>query len=261
MCRRHLRGRHIAAGHAPDHSSDKQTCPVSVIRVEQVKRASLADQTALLLLERVRAGEWALGARLPGETTLGPQLGVGRSTVREAIRQLAGQGVLETRQGLGVFVRALEPRTDWDSVLRQADIVHVVESRIAIEVEAAALAADRRTPTDLEAIDHALAARALDTQSVEEFVAADMAFHRSVVAAAHNDVLLDLFDGFAARVRAAMIDMLHLRPGVRVNCDGDPASSDHEAHAAIAQAVAARAGEEAARRSREHLLSLKESLS
>lgn len=115
-----------------------------------------------MLLERVRAGEWALGARLPGETTLGPQLGVGRSTVREAIRQLAGQGVLETRQGLGVFVRALEPRTDWDSVLRQADIVHVVESRIAIEVEAAALAADRRTPTDLEAIDHALGARAGD---------------------------------------------------------------------------------------------------
>ena len=53
----------------------------------QVRRTPLAEQAADLLLERIRGGEWALGAKLPGESTLGPQLGVGRSTVREAIRQ------------------------------------------------------------------------------------------------------------------------------------------------------------------------------
>ncbi|HZU93959.1 MAG TPA: GntR family transcriptional regulator, partial [Microbacterium sp.] len=56
----------------------------------QIQRTPLADQAADLLLGRIRAGEWQLGQKLPGETTLGPQLGVGRSTVREAIRQLAG---------------------------------------------------------------------------------------------------------------------------------------------------------------------------
>lgn len=107
----------------------------------QVQRASLADQAAGLLLERIRAGEWQIGAKLPGETTLGPQLGVGRSTVREAIRQLAGRGVLQTRQGAGVFVTALDVSDEWDVVLRQADIAAVIEGRIAIETEAAALAA------------------------------------------------------------------------------------------------------------------------
>src|SRR5690242_21276334 len=115
----------------------------------QVRRAPLADQAADLLLARVRSGEWHLGAKLPGETTLAPQLGVGRSTVREAIRQLAGRGVLASRQGAGVFVIALDAPEDWDAVLRRADIVSVIEGRIAIETEAAALAAARRTPAEI----------------------------------------------------------------------------------------------------------------
>ena len=73
-----------------------------------VRRESLADQAAELLLARIRDGEWRIGAKLPGETTLAPQLGVGRSTTREAIRILAGRGILATRQGAGVFVTAVD---------------------------------------------------------------------------------------------------------------------------------------------------------
>ncbi|MCF8607948.1 GntR family transcriptional regulator, partial [Gordonia sp. HY442] len=51
--------------------------------VGRVQRVPLADQAAAVLLDRIRGGEWKLGAKLPGETTLAPQLGVGRSTVRE----------------------------------------------------------------------------------------------------------------------------------------------------------------------------------
>src|SRR5690606_9510673 len=146
---------------------------------------SMADQAAELLLERIRSGEWALGARLPGETTLAAQLGVGRSTIREAVRQLAGKGVLDSRQGAGVFVTALDVREDWDTVLRRADIVAVIEARVAIEAEAAALAAQRRTPADLRAIRRALAARAAHRSGIEEHVDADTAFHRGIVVAAH----------------------------------------------------------------------------
>src|SRR6218665_2081498 len=122
----------------------------------QIQRTPLADQAADLLLDRIRSGEWQLGQKLPGETTLAPQLGVGRSTVREAIRQLAGRGVLATRQGSGVFVTALDAPEDWDAVLRRADIISVIEARIAIESEAASLAVLRRTATDIRAIRRAL---------------------------------------------------------------------------------------------------------
>ena len=60
------------------------------------------------------------------ETTLAPQLGVGRSTVREAIRQLAGRGILATRQGAGVFVVALDAPEDWTRTVARADILAVI---------------------------------------------------------------------------------------------------------------------------------------
>ena len=189
----------------------------------QIHRHPLAAQAAEVLLTRIRAGEWQLGHRLPGETTLAAQLGVGRSTLREAIRELAGRGVLESRQGAGVFVTALDAAEDWDTVLRRSDIVTVIEARIAIEAEGAALAARRRTPADLRAMLRALAARAESGDSVEGLVDADTAFHRTVVAAAHNDILLELFNAFVPRSRHAMIDMLRIRP-MR-----DP-SVDHGAH-------------------------------
>ncbi|WP_349863485.1 FCD domain-containing protein [Leifsonia sp. WHRI 6310E] len=219
-----------------------------------VLRAPLADQAADALLERIRAGEWTLGQKLPGETTLAPQLGVGRSTVREAIRQLAGRGVLQSRQGSGVFVTALDAPEDWDAVLRRADIVSVIEARIAIESEAAALAAERRTPQELRALRRALDARSRLGAELEAHVDADTAFHRAIVAAAHNDILAKLFDGFVPRLRQAMMEMLRLRP----LADED---ADHEAHRALLDAIADRDAVSASRLSRDHLTSMKERLS
>ncbi len=221
--------------------------------VTQVLREPLADLAAAALLERVRAGEWALGEKLPGETTLGPQLGVGRSTVREAIRRLAGRGVLQARQGAGVFVIALDAPEEWDAVVRRATIAAVIETRIAIESEAAALAAERRTPTELRALRRTLAARDGSLAKIEEFVDTDTAFHRAVVIAAHNEIMIDLFDGFVPRVRRSMIELLRLRPSFdRV--------ADHRPHVELVAAIADRDGTAAAALSRTHLTSLKEHL-
>ena len=156
-----------------------------------VRRESLAEQAAALLLTRLRDGEWEVGSKLPGETTLAPQLGVGRSTAREAIRILAGQGILATRQGAGVFVTATETPEPWDSVLRRVDIAAVLEARTAVEAEAAVLAADRRSPADVDAIAVALAARDAHQGDARARVEVDMAFHRSIVVAAHSPILLD----------------------------------------------------------------------
>ena len=218
--------------------------------MEQVKRTPLADQAATLLLARIRSGEWTLGSKLPGETTLGPQLGVGRSTVREAIRQLAGQGVLESRQGAGVFVIALDIAEDWDLVLKRVDIVSALEARSAIETEAASLAATRRTPADLRHMRKALQLREQTQKSIESHVDADMALHRSIVAASHNELLLELFDGFVPRIRKVMIEMLRLHPVPSEEADQD-------AHAQIIEAIADRNAQLAARTSRAHLDSLK----
>ncbi|MFG1954212.1 FadR/GntR family transcriptional regulator [Micromonospora sp. NPDC048830] len=221
--------------------------------MEQVRRTSLADQAAGLLLARIRSGEWELGAKLPGETTLAPQLGVGRSTVREAIRQLAGRGVLQSRQGAGVFVTALDASEDWDLILRRADISAVIEARIAIEGEAAALAAERRTPADLRAMRRALERRQEQRVAIEEHVDTDMAFHRSIIAASHNEILAGLFDDFVPRLREAMVEMLRIRGHF-----GDDA--DHDAHVWMLDAIVARDADTARALSRAHLRSLQQGL-
>ncbi|RDV44398.1 GntR family transcriptional regulator [Leifsonia sp. ku-ls] len=218
-----------------------------------LRREPLAEQVADALLERIRAGEWTLGQKLPGETTLAPQLGVGRSTVREAIRQLAGRGVLATRQGAGVFVTALDQPEEWDQVVRRADIVAVIEARIAIEVEASALAAERRTPAELRTLRRALEARAAHTSGLEQHVDADTAVHRAIVVAAHNPILVDLFDGFTPRSRQAMIDLLRL--------SGDVGSeADQQTHRRIVDAIGDRDADLAAALTRDHLTALKAAL-
>ncbi|QYH35106.1 FadR/GntR family transcriptional regulator [Salinibacterium sp. M195] len=221
------------------------------LAVQQGRRAA---QAAEVLLGRIRAGEWPLGHKLPGETTLAAEIGVGRSTLREAIRELAGKGVLESRQGSGVFVISTDLTEDWDVVLRRVSIASVIEARVAIEAEAAALAAHRRTPSDLRSMRRALARRSSPNRSVDEFVDVDMALHREVVAAAHNEVLLELFDGFVPRVRVAMIEMLRLRPI-------HDYEADQAAHSALVEAIAERDPAAAAECSRAHLTGVHRALS
>ncbi|KTR86378.1 FadR/GntR family transcriptional regulator [Leucobacter chromiiresistens] len=230
-----------------------------------VRRESLAEQAAALLHERIRAGEWPIGGRLPGETTLAPQLGVGRSTAREAIRILAGRGILVTRQGAGVFVVAAEAPEGWGAVLQRADIAAVIEARTAIEVEAAALAAGRRTAAELETLRAALEERQRHRDDLDALVDADIAFHRGIVAAAHSPILHELFDGFAPRSRAAMIEMLGSQAAAgadgrrgdarRTGPHSDDA--DHEAHEQMYRAIAAGDADAAARLTRAHLQTLR----
>jgi DNA-binding FadR family transcriptional regulator len=221
--------------------------------MDTVHRESLSDQVARLLLQRIQAGEWEIGQKLPGETTLAPQLGVGRSTMREAIRQLAGQGVLSTRQGSGNFLQSRTPVQDWDALVLRTSIGSVIEARIAIECEAAALAAQRHTPSDLAAIRAALAHRNADRATIEERVDADTALHRSIVAASGNEILTELFDTFAERSREAMIQMLRL--------SGEPGTDDDQLlHERIVQAVVDRDATAAFDRSRAHLVALRDGI-
>jgi DNA-binding FadR family transcriptional regulator len=215
-----------------------------------LNRNLLADQAADQLRRRLQAGEWEIGAKLPGETTLAAELGIGRSTIREALRMLAGQGMLRPRQGAGVFVERTEPESDgWEAVLQRGAIVAVVEVRAAIEIEAARLAAVRATADDVAAMRRALELRAAAADAPDrEFVEADTAVHRAIVTAAHNPVLSELFETFVPRVADAMIDMIGLL-GLR-DRDTEPNADEH---GALEDAIAEGNVDEAARIARTHL--------
>lgn len=155
--------------------------------------ARLADQVADALEAEIRGGRLAPGARLPTEVALATQFAVSRTVVREAVSRLKSLGMVDSRQGSGVYVRAAgaEPLRFEAAHLASRDaVVQMAELRRPLESEVAALAAERRTPQDLARIRAAIGA-------LDEAVAAgqggaeqDLAFHLAVAEAAHNPFLI-----------------------------------------------------------------------
>ncbi|AAT89387.1 GntR family transcriptional regulator [Leifsonia xyli subsp. xyli] len=214
----------------------------------EVQRRSVVQEAGDVLMRRIQEGEWGLGHKIPSESMLAAQLNVGRSTVREAVRQLAGKGMLESRQGAGVFVISTEPPENWETLFQTSPLGAILEIRMAIETEAARLAALHRTPAELRAMRRALDSRQ-GSSSVEEQVDDDTCFHRSIVLAAHNRLLLEIFDDFTPRVRAAMIALARASPAMRPE-------DDRDVHASLVEAVSARDADSAAALSRAHLTAL-----
>jgi DNA-binding FadR family transcriptional regulator len=118
-------------------------------------RSSLVTSAADALRTAIRDGRWPVGSRIPVEPALAEMLGVGRSTVREAVRILTTAGVLEVRQGSGTFVRAaVDPMVTIER-LRRSGLRDQFEVRCGLEAEAARLAARRATADDVATL-HAL---------------------------------------------------------------------------------------------------------
>jgi GntR family transcriptional regulator, transcriptional repressor for pyruvate dehydrogenase complex len=210
-----------------------------------LRRSPLVELAVSQLREQVLSGQWPVGGRLPAETELAQRLEVGRSTVREAVRALVHAGLLETRQGSGTYVRSVTPGADWEPRLRRAAVLEAYEVREALEVQAARLAAGRRTEADIEALAACLAERERARGDEARFVEADLAFHRSVVAAAHNPLLAEMFDSFAAVLREALI-------AIRSDQAVQSAGSD-AAHARLAAAIEAGDAAAAAQATHDHL--------
>ncbi len=164
-------------------------------------RTNLADSAAHNLRLEITDGRWGIGERIPNELTLAELLSVSRGTVREAVRMLVSQGMLETRQGSGTYVRsAVDPAAALDRVKR-ASLRDQWEARAALDVEAARLAALRHVPADLERMRGLLAARGTVADGGRDaFIRRDIAFHRSIVDASGNRAMLDLYDFFTAAI-------------------------------------------------------------
>ncbi|MEV6553075.1 FadR/GntR family transcriptional regulator [Streptomyces sp. NPDC051597] len=194
------------------------------------RRSALADQVIAQLRNQITSGEWPVGARIPTEPELVEQLGVARNTVREAVRALAHNGLLDIRQGSGTYVVAT---SELAGVMHRrfadADPRHVAELRSTLESSAARLAAERRTPRDLAQLDALLARReeAWASGVAEAFVAADSTLHLAIVAASHNDVLTELY--------ADLGDLL--RDWLRDDVGRELRPENHMDHARLVEAI------------------------
>ncbi|WP_067168502.1 FadR/GntR family transcriptional regulator [Microtetraspora niveoalba] len=177
-------------------------------------------------------GTWPIGSRIPGENQLASELGVSRGTVREALRALSMAGLLEPRVGDGTYVRA---RDELAAILtrdqRGDDLRHTLDVRSVLETAAAIRAARQRTEEDIRDLRRALADRAAAdaAEDVDAYVEADAAFHRTLMRACGNPLLLRLYDA----VNESMVASIRRTTSL----PEDPQTGG--VHAALADAVEA----------------------
>ena len=148
------------------------------------------------LKDKILRGELGPGAKLPSEAELIEEYAVSRTVVREAVSRLQAEGLVETFQGRGSFVLAVpEPSSftlETSAIRSHHDVLAMVDFRIGVETEAAALAAARITPTAGAAIT--AAHESFTAVGHEGAVEADFAFHRAIAAATDNRFYVDLLD-------------------------------------------------------------------
>lgn len=166
------------------------------------RRTGLVDQVIEQLRTLVTSGEWPIDSRIPTEPELVEALGVGRNTVREAIRALAHNGIFEVRQGDGTYVRATSEVSATLRRLCGSELRDVLQVRRCLEVEGARLAATARTDEDVAELRAHLAHT--DITDHAQFAHSDTEFHLAVVRASHNPVLIEIYRGLLEAITASV---------------------------------------------------------
>ncbi|TAA57507.1 FadR/GntR family transcriptional regulator [Shinella sp. JR1-6] len=166
-----------------------------------LSKTNLADTAVEAIRTEILEHRWTVGEKLPNEAALSAMLSVSRGTVREAVRVLVSQGYLETRQGSGTYVLSTADSVRPLGMARRAGLRDQFEARLALDAEAARLAALRHTPAVIAGLRALLAARG-DYGSGDKagFIARDFAFHQAVVAASQNVVLIGMYDFFSTLI-------------------------------------------------------------
>ncbi|WEK20806.1 MAG: FadR/GntR family transcriptional regulator [Candidatus Pedobacter colombiensis] len=161
-----------------------------------IKRKSLADEVASKIQEQISFGKYRVNEKLPIEPELMKSFGVGRSTIREAIKILANSGLLRVQQGIGTFVeQSTGSREPMEQRLKRANVQDLDEVRQLLEMKIAEKAAINRTDSDIIAIKTHLEARkrAAIAGLLEDCIEADVQFHIAIAEASKNEILADLY--------------------------------------------------------------------
>jgi DNA-binding FadR family transcriptional regulator len=224
------------------------------------KHRTLAQGVVEDISRRIRDLQIKPGDKLPTEASIMAAYGVSRTVVREAISQLQAAGVVQTRHGIGTFVLDRAPaglKIEPVSILTMRDVLAILELRISVEAEAAALAASRRSEEQAlqlgEALDAMRSAPGRDQASVE----ADVRFHTLIAQATGNpyfvQILSQLGNTLIPRARLDTPALEHDRPA-------DYLERVNREHEDIYRAVLFRDPEAARSAMRTHLTNSRERL-
>lgn len=229
-----------------------ETAPLRrAVRLSPMQVPKASDVLADDLRERILRGEFPEGTALPPERELVTQTHMSRTTVREALRILEVQGLVQIRTGRsgGAFVQKPGEESIASSVNllirgRQIRMAALLETRESIEPSCAQMAARRRTAADLEALDRANDAISVDGP-LSDFLTANIEWHIAVAVASHNELLTGFMLALSRAIYASTDNQGFINEEVR--------RTTVRAHQSITDAIRAGDPEAAVRRMERHV--------
>ncbi len=188
--------------------------------LEPIRRETVMETVARRIESLVRNGDLRKGDRLPPEPELASMLRVSRSSLREALKGLMFLGIIKARPGDGTYIqgtslsRVMSRHFQWMVVLQEIRYLEIYELRQIIEPQAAALAASRATPNDIERMEQALAGMKASVRRPDQFKDYDVELHEAMAQASANvalqttlRMLYDSMDDARERVLPLIDDM------------------------------------------------------
>ncbi|WP_207765757.1 FadR/GntR family transcriptional regulator [Pleomorphomonas carboxyditropha] len=224
-----------------------------------MRRRSLAEMVVGDLTDKIKAGAFHAGDKLPTEPEVMSEFGVSRTVVREAISRMQAAGLVETRHGIGTFV--LPPSSsatvDIGTVVTVRDVMAMLELRISLETEAAALAAIRRSDEHLERMGQAVAAFEREIAAGKLAVEADFDFHLQIARATGNRYFESVFRGLGhTTIPRTRLDTAR----IAAIAEPDYLTQTGREHQAIMEGIARHDAESARAAMRMHLSNSRERL-
>lgn len=173
--------------------------------ITPIHKRSLADEVANQISNYIQSGYYVVNQKLPPEPELMKQFGVGRSTIREAVRMLANNGLLRVQQGIGTFIAEYSSGNETlNQRLKRAKAKDIDEVRQLLEIKIAQKAAINHNEQQLAQIEMYLKQRMETSKAgmLEECIAADINFHVSIARASGNEILADMYEAFSTHLKS-----------------------------------------------------------
>src|ERR1700761_123908 len=226
----------------------------SMFAPEQIGSSrTLADRVAEALMTKISGGELPAGAQLPSEQAMAVGFGVSRTVIREAVSRLKSEGLIDSRQGRGAFVRRdhldVPFRIGIDTQKPLESLLHILELRLGLDSEIAYLAAEGRNRGQMSAIRKALADIDRASKAGQDAVSEDLKFHFLIAQATGNPLFPELIQFLGRFLYSAT-----LVTRANENRLKDLAEQTRVEHAAIATAIDQRDAEAAATAARMHMI-------
>ena len=175
-----------------------------------INKKSLAEEVASKLHEQIEAGNYQVNEKLPIEAELMKSFGVGRSTIREAMKLLANSGLLRIQQGVGTFVKQIKSTNEpMDKRVMRANVQDLDEVRQLLEMKIAEKAAINRSEDDIAAMKKHLESRLTEANkgNLEACVEADIEFHIAIAQASKNEILADIYKSVSVHLKKGFLHL------------------------------------------------------